>query len=324
VPSGCYRSTCTEKGDGKEEKMTTFSDMAFDLGGRPLGGAKYANPFAKHWFVDGGVTNSGDGKAPDRAYKTIQEAVTAAGVGDVVYVRPKTYVVGTGHARYEECVTVDLAESDLSIIGAGYSRSNEFGVRMKADGTTLYCIDSSAPSLHLENMGFFGSSSTNTIIIRNNGATNTQRSDGFTAYNCNFKGDTTLVQGGQAPRFTDCVFNEATNQLCIGAPAASSYNAIVRGCYFLDNGTTAPTHPQYQDGGGGTYCLWIDNCYFGKIPTTTAYYITIAGANSSGMATNCYFNTTNLCTDDDISIASSNFMLVGCYDKTGLVDDTAD
>ena len=308
--------------------MSGTPDMLTQLGGMPVGGAKYTNPFATHYFVDGNSGNgsdANDGLAPDRAKATIDAAAQIMTVGDVCYIRPKTYVVGTGHARYEECVTVDLAQSDLTFIGAGYHRSNEFGVRMKADGTTLYCFDSSAPSLHLENIGFFGSSSTNTIIIRSNGATNTQRSDGFCAYSCNFKGDTTLVQGGQAPRFIDCVFNEATTQLCIGATNVSNYNAIVRGCFFLDNGTTAPTHPQYSDGGGGTYCLWLDNCYFGKKPTTSAYYITISGANSSGMATNCFFNITNLDTDTDISIASSSFMMVGCYDATKeLVDATND
>lgn len=307
--------------------MSTFSDMAFDLGGRPLGGTKYTNPFAKHYFVDGNSGNgsdANDGLAPSRAKATIDAAAQIMAVGDVCYIRPKTYVVGTGHARYEECVTVDLAQSDLTFIGAGYNRSNEFGVRMKCDGTTLYCFDSSGPSLHLENIGFFGDSATNTIIIRSNGATATQRGDGFVAYSCNFKGVPTLFQGGQAPRFIDCAFNNAAYQLIMATPASSCYNALVRGCFFLDNATTAPTHPQFSMGGGNSYCTWLDHCYFGKIPTTSAYYIALAGATNSGMATGCYFNTTNLCTDDDISIASGAFAMVGCYDTTGLVDDTAD
>jgi hypothetical protein len=306
--------------------MSTFPDGVFEYGGAPVSGGRFSSPWATHWFVDGVSGNDGnDGKGPTSAKSTIDAAAQLMGVGDVCYIRPQTYVVGTGHARYTECVTIDLAQSDLTFIGAGYPRNNEFGVRMKATSSEVYCLDSSAPSLHLENMAFFSDgTATNTIILRSNGATNTQRNDGCVLYNCHFKDATALIQGGQAQRIISCTFQYLAGQLVLGTPSSSSYNVRIQNCAFLDSGTTAPTHPQITDGGGGAYCLWIDHSYFGKIPTTTAYYISIAGANSSGMITDSFFNTTNLDTDDDISIASSNFMLVGCYDKTGLVDATAD
>jgi len=308
--------------------MTTFGDQVFEFGGAPVSGGRYTNPFATHWFVDGnsGEGNDGfDGKAPNRAKATIDAAVQLMGVGDVLYIRPKHYVVGTGHARYEECATIDLAQSDISIIGAGYSRNNEFGVRMKCDGTSLYCIDSSAPSVHVENIGLFSSSGTYTAYFRNNGATNTQRNDGVTLYNVNSKGSPLYIQGGQATRVINCVFNNAAGELILADNTVTGVNQLVRGCHFLDTAqSTAVTHPHVWAPGANVVDLWVDHCYFGLIPTTTAYYIQIDGAQASGMATGCYFNQTNLDTDTDVDVSGSNFMIVGCYDKTGLVDATDD
>ena len=308
--------------------MSTSPDMLFEFGGAPVGGKRFSNPFATHWFVDGvdGHDNN-SGKNPDKAKATIDAAAQLMGVGDVCYIRPQTYVVGTGHARYTESVTIDLAQSDMSFIGTGYSRSNEFGVRMKATSTEVECIDVSAPSCHFENIGLFGDgTATNTLLARNNGGTNTQRgSDGITLYRINSKGAPLKITGGQAARVIDCVFNNAAYELILADPAASGYNQQVRGCAFLDTGGgTAVTHPHVSAPGSNIYDVWIDGCYFGKIPTTTAYYFECGAAQSTGMITGSYFNTTNLDTDTDISIAASNIMLVGCYDKTGLVDATND
>ena len=307
--------------------MTTFADMAFDLGGRPLGGTKFSNPFTTHWFVDGvDGSDAFDGTAPSRAKSTIDAAVQLMGVGDVLYIRPKTYVVGTGHARYEECVTVDLAQSDLSIIGAGYSRNNEFGVRMKATSTEVYCFDISGPSCHIENIGLFSDgTATYTLFARNNGGTNTQRgSDGITLYNVHSKGDILYIQGGQAARVTNCVFYNAARQLVIADAGASGYNQQIRGCSFLNSNGTAPTHAPLYFGGANVYGLWVDHCFFGEVPTTEAYFISGGAAQSDGIISNCVFDTVNLDWDDDVSLGGGAIYMVGCYDQTGLVDGTAD
>lgn len=306
--------------------MSGTPDMLTQWGGVPVGGQRYTSPWATHWFVDGvNGSDARDGKSPGKAKATIDAAAQLMGVGDVCYINPQTYVVGTGHARYEECVTVDLAQSDLSFIGTGYSRSNEFGVRMKCDGSTLYCFDVSGPSCHFENIGLFSSGGTNTLLARNNGATATQRgSDGITLYRVNSKGSPLKIVGGQAARVIDCVFNNAAIELIIADPAVSGYNQQIRGCAFLDTGQeTAVTHPHISSASSNSVALWVDHCYFGLIPTTTAYYFQCA-VNSSGMITDSFFNQVNLDTDTDISIGGSGFKVVGCYDKTGLIDASND
>jgi hypothetical protein len=304
--------------------LSTFPDGVFQYGGQPIG-SHFSHPWATAWFVDAATgSDAFDGKKPTSAKATIDAAVQLMGVGDVLYIRPQAYVVGTGHQRYSECATIDLAQSDLSIIGVGYPRNNEFGVRMKCDGTSLYCFDVSGPSCHFENIGLFSSSGTYTLYARNNGVTATQRgSDGITLYNVNSKGSPLFIQGGQAARVINCVFNNAAYELILSDGTVTGVNQQVRGCAFLDTAqATAVTHPHVSAGGQAE--LWIDECFFGRIPTSTAYYILLTGANSSGMATRCFFNTTNLDTDTDISIDSSAFAVVGCYDTTGLVDSTND
>ncbi len=43
------------------------------------------------WFVDASVSSSGDGRTPDTAFKTIQEAVDAASSGDVIFIEAGEY-----------------------------------------------------------------------------------------------------------------------------------------------------------------------------------------------------------------------------------------
>lgn len=276
-------------------------------------------PWSNVWYVDGVNGNdSYSGRGPSVAKETIQAAVTAASVRDIIYVNPQTYVVGTGHARYEECATIPLATSDLSIIGVGYPSSNEFGVRMKADGTTLYCMDISGPSCHLENIGFFTSSATNTIIVRNNGGTNTQRgSDGITIFNCHFKDATTLIQGGQAARIIDCVFLYASGaHLTIAIPAVSGYNQQIKGCHFMDQNGAQPTGPYINGSGAHTYSLLIEDCKFQQIPSG-GKFVVLGGTLNTGLMTKCQFNSDNVHLTSHLTMGGTNMRVVGSFDKTG-------
>ncbi len=66
-----------------------------------------SSPFGAEWFVSGSVTESGDGKTPETAFKTIQQGIEAAGEGEKVWV-------SAGH--YAEKL---LMRKSLSLIGSG-------------------------------------------------------------------------------------------------------------------------------------------------------------------------------------------------------------
>jgi hypothetical protein len=239
-------------------------------------------------------------------------------VGDVCYIRPQAYVVGTGHARYQECVTVDLAQSDLTFIGTGYPRNNEFGVRMKAAAAQVYCFDISGPSCHIENIGLFSDGGTYTLYARNNGTTATQRgSDGIVLYNVNSKGSPLYINGGQAARVIECVFHYATAaQLVIASPSASGYNQQIRNCSFLDNNGAQTTGPYLSASGAHVYSLIVDHSWFQQVPSG-GKYIVMGGTLNTGIISDCFFE------DDDVTIAShmtlggTEMRMIGCHDLTG-------
>lgn len=274
----------------------------------------FFEPFATVYYVD---TINGDdgynGLSPSSAKATIQAAVTAASAGDVIYINPQLYVVGTGHARYTEDVTIALAKSNLSLIGVGRNKNNEFGVRMKTTGG--YCLTVAAPSCHIENMGFFVDGGSGSFNFQNNGATNTQRgSDGPTFFNCHFKDGTDRMVGGQSPIFLNCRFHYPTGTLIIATSAVSSYGLQIIDCNFLDNNGAQTTGPYIQAGGAHVYNVWINGCAFGRIPSG-AKYIIFGGTLGTGLISNSFFNDDDVHITNDITL-NTEIRMTGCYDKS--------
>ena len=275
-------------------------------------------------FVDGidGVTGR-DARSAATAVDTVQAAITASSVGDKIWIRPKAYIVGTGMGRYDELLTVALAKSDLTMIGARNYDNTEFGVRLY-NATASYVLTSAAPCLHLENLAFFANTlAYGSLLLQNNGGTLTQRNDGCTIYNCNFKGGTTgkgvMIQGGQATRIEKCVFNHAAaGKLTIAVPSVSGYNQQIRDCTFLDNNGTAPVECDIQAGGANVYSLSIHKCRFlHLIPTSETYYINCPGAQSTGLISKCYFNDPDIVIATDVIITAAGIDIVGCHDGSG-------
>jgi len=283
--------------------MTTFGDQVFEFGGAPVGSGRFSSPWAKHYFVDGIDGKAGNGGLkPDNATKTIQQAVDLAVGGDVIYIRPQTYKLGTGFNRYTEDVTVTLGgaggsgvvstNANISIIGVSQRGvpSDFLGVRWKATTTGLQ-VD--APGLHVENIGFFTETATNGISLRCNGTTRTQEgTTGFSIYNCAIKGDGGLyANGGNEIQIVNCRFQAKYDGTVGGINLVGSANAVarplIRGCDFIGgnayNMATAPII-----GAAPWYDAMIRDCYFAD-ETDTTEYINIAGSTSDGAVLNCYF-----------------------------------
>jgi hypothetical protein len=301
--------------------MSTFNDGLFQYGGQPVG-AMFASPWSTVRFVDyDNGKNTWDGKSPSRAKSTIQSAVTASGRGDVIYVRPRAYVVGTGFSRYTEEVTTVLTQSDLSIIGTVNTPNPEFGVRWKhATNTTGYCLVNIAPALHLENIGFFAESAAGAMSILHNGATNTQRgSDGMTIVNCVIKGKGIVVASGgdgftvQNTRF-HCGYGGAVADINYSCSANPGRRLLIRNCEWQDGNGTTSSGPCITIAAPLTELL-IRDCYFGQLPTGSVYIAT-SGANY-GLIANCFFNIDDLDTDSEISLGTG-VTAVGCFDKAGI------
>ncbi len=76
------------------------------------------------WYADGSVSESGDGRTPETAFKTISEALTRAYSGDTVQVSAGTY---------RERFTV---RDDIELIGAGAEQTIIHG--SGTDGSVIY------------------------------------------------------------------------------------------------------------------------------------------------------------------------------------------
>lgn len=88
------------------------------------------------WFVDAGVTASGNGKVPHSAFKTIGEAITAASSGDVINVKTGTYTE-TGLDLSVNSVTM-VCETGVTIqpaSGTAFTLSGNFSSLVCPIGT---------------------------------------------------------------------------------------------------------------------------------------------------------------------------------------------
>ena len=248
--------------------------------------------------------------------------------GDILYIRPQGYTIGTGFARYTEDVAVTLGgdggsgetatNANMSIIGVIDSLNPEYGVRWKHETATNLTND--APALHVSNIGFFSEGATYGVLLRNNGATYTQRgSDGTTFYNCVFKGKGVYVLSGgdglciERSRF-HCAYDGTVAQLNFSCSANPGRRLLVRNCEWQDGNGTTSSGPCITIAAPATEIL-IRDCYFGQLPTGSVYIAT-AGDNY-GLIANCYFNHDDLDTDAEITLGTG-VTAVGCFDKAGI------
>lgn len=293
-------------------------------------GNRFSSPWNTHYFVDGDNGSDGNsGKETTKAFKTIQAAVTASTGGDVIYIRPKTYTLGTGFARYTEDVTVALGgnggsgatdtNSNKSLIGISQRGhpSDFLGVRWKFDSATNLAVD--ATCLHVENIGFFTEGATYAINLRCNGTTRTQEgTSGFSIYNCAIKGEGKLyANGGNEIQIVNCRFQAKFDGTVGGINLVGSANAVARpliqNCEFI-GGNTNNMSDACIVGAAPWYDAVIRDCYF-NADSDTNVYINIAGSTSTGTISNCHFSVADVSTG---RIVEGGLIATGIYDGGGL------
>ena len=301
--------------------------------GAVLAGRLSPSPWSTVYYVDGisGQTTN-DGLSPGKAFSTIQAALTLGGRGTVIYVRPQTYKIGTGFNRYVEDLTLALGgaggsavvatNSDISLIGVTQSLNPEYGVRLKA---TTIGLQSDAPSLHVENIGWYAEDATYAVYIRCNGATYTQRgADGTTFYNCVIKGSGIYVKdGGDGLSIDKCVFHTkydgtsggigAIKYVCSNYPGARF--RVMDSRFYGGNVTEAPATcyitvlpPMTQ--------MTIAHNIFGTIPTD-GHMINLAGSDNTGIVADNFFAHANLTLETHLHIGGC--VQVGNRDTAGLL-----
>ena len=204
--------------------FTNFPNGVSSLGIPQVGGGFPFPPAGgRAWFVDG--SRGGDsqsGKDPARAVATIQEAVTLAGVGDIIFVYPKTMTAGaTDPVDYAETIIIPAGKANLSIIGVprGLTQGTLPQIKKGSGSTALLTVRS--PGCLIANLGFNGSGSTGGgILLDSDGST--KDAFGTTIVGCHFKN----CKGSAAA---------ATGGAIMWGANGGGWNVRIEGCDFLDN-----------------------------------------------------------------------------------------
>ncbi|KKK84534.1 hypothetical protein LCGC14_2782400, partial [marine sediment metagenome] len=218
--------------------ITNFPNGVSSFGSVVGGGERFSSPWATHYFVDGDNGNdTSPGTSPDTAVATIAKAVSLSTGGDVIYIRPKTYTLGTGFARYTEDVIITqggtagsgntATNANKSLIGVTQRvRPSDFlGVRWKFATDTNLNIE--APGTHIENIGFFTEGATDGIFIETDGATRSKGgTDGSSIYNCAIKGEGKIRSNGSNElQIVNCRFQTKFDGTVGGINLVGSANA---------------------------------------------------------------------------------------------------
>jgi hypothetical protein len=185
-------------------------------------------PWGKEYYADGiDGSDSYDGLSPERAKKTIQAAVTAGGVEDVVYIRPKTW---TGYefgypglnTAYAESIIIPYAKAGLALVGIGNQGFHGIpcGVVIRETASAITAnMKVYAPLCAFENLCFErGGSETGGQLVFLGGTQGTYEAHAGSVYNCYFYyGQGTSGPGGWGG----------------GIMADQVWSLVVDNCYFL-------------------------------------------------------------------------------------------
>lgn len=244
-----------------------------------LGGAVF--------YVDGDNGNDvNDGKSPEQATATIQQAVTLAAAvnaeykgGSTVYIKAKAITDATGDpTSYAETVIIPFTGGErMRLIGVDNGRTQGGLPQIKIGAGSTALLTVRAPGCLIENIGFNGVSSTGSGILLDDD-NSTKSAFGTTIRNCHLKncvgsaanatagGAIVWSSAGNAWQvlITDCNFYKNVCDICIlGTTNSVPQDVIIQNCAF--SGSAAATDCNIYAGGSGFGGgLVIDNCLFQK------------------------------------------------------------
>jgi len=307
--------------------ITNFPNGVTSFGIPILGSARFSNPWSTHYFVDGDDGSDGhNGKSPQTAFATIQKAVTASTGGDVIYIKPKTYTMATGFARYEEDVVIPsgasgtgttATQANKSLIGITprTTASDFMGVRWKYATNTNLNVE--APGTHIENIGFFCEDATAGVYFEGDGTTLIKSGIiGSSLYNCAIKGDGgVLANGSDSLQIIGNQFQAKYDGTVCGmtitvGSTITGRRPVLKGNHFLGGNGVAMSAAPVIWTGQIENALITDNDF----DTGTLVQINIVTA-STGLIARNYFAETDLSTT---FIVQNGMICVDNYDLTGL------
>jgi hypothetical protein len=243
------------------------------------------------WFVNGDVSASGTGLAPEQAVKTISEAISLASKGGTIYVKPLTTTSST-QTYYQDNLTIPLTKPNLSIIGAGYYGAvNSFsGCQLKLSTITDHLIKVRGAGFNIENMRLAmpnGTGDIGTSIISAYHATTTapagddgteKKPTGLTIRGCQFASTTSAASAtynlmGAALGLAsvsqllveDCIFYGCHTGIMLTNSSGVGNNQVIRNNIF--SGVPTSRQADIVNIGNGTGIVIAHNIFADGVPS---------------------------------------------------------
>ena len=259
------------------------------------------------------------GQSPDASVTLPSTAVGLAGRDGVIYIRPATSGSSVQN-YYTDNITVPLAKTGISIIGAGADPSNPYlGVEIKGvSAITTPVIEVNGAGCVIEGIRFSGSNTNAaSYIISNPYNGTTARGFGMVVRGCRFQSAPGHLIGSGAAiymataimcKIDNCIFNDNLCSIAARATYAAINGLYITNSIFEGYPLTNRDVDVFITGGGNSKGVLIDNCRFNDgLPNhgVVSRFISIDAGVLAGMISNCSFASSNGTTDGLVGAAGS-------------------
>ena len=302
----------------------------------------------KTWYVDASKATgaSGDGGTWLEAFITIQEAVTAAGAGDVVFIAAQDNTsYDTDPVSYAENIVIPYATSNLALVGISRGRTQGGLPQLKVGATTTSpIITVRAPGCLITNLGINGYGGTGGGILLD-GDNSTKAAFGTSIINCHLKNcvatTTVAFSGGaiyggsvQTPwqvLISGCRFFKNEVDVAVIGTSTVPQDWVIEDCVFSGPAANTNCNLFLKGGGSGINGVHINNCVFPALPALssgdTSRFIDATGC--VGLMSNCMFGCptqgAGLLTfkaDGTGALIPTTMFMVGCFGNADTEGDT--
>ena len=290
--------------------------------------------FATIRYVDGdNGSDNNSGLQPDKAFATIQAAITASSARDIVYIRaiaPDADASEPG--TYEEDLTIPYDKWGLQLIGmSGTGTLQPFSGPKIKNATATALLTVNAPGVQLKGLQFNCTRNSGTYGVRLQGVAGYATlagSVGFNIENCYFKNASATygainVYGGYSGLVNRCTFALGTNALAIlfvSSPVPNNGHTVESCNFKSNNGASVALHMNLAT----SKDMNVNNCNF----DLATKFLTVTDG-CTGMISNCTFNngSTAVLADStgqiEIPAACDEVGVAGCWGGDGTAVDAS-
>jgi len=234
---------------------------------------------SKVWYVDSDISISGNGKSWRRAFKTVTEALAAAGAHDTILIQK---------GIYDEGAVLEITQEGLRLIGMNTTNRMYGTTSLKASAADHVIIDVQANEVEIANLSFIQNNANICIQIDHSAAVYKTH-----IHDCHFGGGaaTYSIYAGGTFDAVDTIIERCSFTVSaglVGVQMNGTRCAIIDCSFQIGTGSTGYVHTPTT--GDRPYTRVI-RCLFHTVDVTDGIGITVTGTPTVGFFTvdDCHF-----------------------------------